>query len=116
MKKVIKGITYNTDTAVLVGAYTKYYSDDVNASMDTEEWQGEGNVEYREEMYRKKDGSYFLVGTGMGKYAEVKKIPAYGGFHGRPHPAYSRRISSCKVVPVSAAEAECWLAEFGNVT
>ena len=113
MKKVINGITYNTETAILLGTYTKYRNG-VDFS-DTEACQNENNVEYREGQYRrKKDGAYFLAGSGSGKYSKVERVPAYGGYHGRPHATYDRIVPSSKVIPLEEGEAEAWLAEHGN--
>jgi len=113
MKKVVNGVTYNTDTAILLGTYTKYRAG-VDIS-DIKACQNENNVEYREGLYRrKKDGAYFLAGSGNGKYSKEERVPAYGGYHGRPHPAYDRIVPSGKVIPLEESEAEAWLAEYGN--
>lgn len=50
MKKIIKGKTYNTETAQYLGFYSSGNPSDLN--------------HYQEELYIKKTGEYFLYGTG----------------------------------------------------
>ena len=67
MKKIINGKKYDTDTAKEAGSYQKGYGRDLSY--------------YREELYRKKTGEYFLFGEGgpATKYAEAEGQNSWTG-------------------------------------
>ena len=82
MKKVIDGKTYNTETAKKCGYW----------------WNGFHRLELRdcqETLYRRKDGTFFLIGEGgpMSKYRE----PIPKGWRG-----------SVEVIPLSEKNAKEW--------
>lgn len=81
MKKVIKGKTYNTDRAILLGEWDNY-EDPCNDLFY-----------YTEALYQKKDGSYFVAGHGGAK-------TKYGVYIGMDSWA-----GSSKITPLSEAEA-----------
>lgn len=66
MKKVVKGKMYNTDTATLLGIYTYMHP-------------GDFRYEY-EEMYRKKNGEFFMVCEGgpASRYSISEGNTTYG--------------------------------------
>lgn len=89
MKKIIKGKMYNTETAEMVGSYSKgNLQNDFNA--------------YREELYRKKTGEFFIWGEGNGntKYAShVESMRTYGN----------------KIIPLTVDESKEWVEKHESV-
>lgn len=83
LKKVIGGKRFNTETAQLVGSY--------DSKLPPSQFDY-----YREDLYRKKTGDFFLHGEGgaMTKYAK-----AYGDSIG----------AGVKIIPLSLAEAKKWV-------
>ena len=67
MKKVISGRLYDTSTAKLMGEYQYSYPNDFH-------W-------YREELYQKKTGEYFLYGEGgaLSEYRENVSLNEWSG-------------------------------------
>lgn len=67
MKKVISGRLYDTSTAKLMGEYQYSYPNDFH-------W-------YREELYQKKTGEYFLYGEGgpLSEYRETVSLNQWSG-------------------------------------
>lgn len=67
MKKVISGRLYDTSTAKLMGEYQYSYPNDFH-------W-------YREELYQKKTGEYFLYGEGgaLSEYREKVALNEWSG-------------------------------------
>ena len=69
MKKIIDGKMYNTDTAELLGAFTKNV----------------GEFGYvHEELYRTKNGRFFVCGTGgpMSRWAQAEGSQSWTGGSG----------------------------------
>ena len=67
MKKIINGMSYNTETAQMMGRI---------------QYGGRGDSGFwAEELYRTRKGSYFLYGTGgaMSKYARRYSDNSWGG-------------------------------------
>lgn len=82
MKQIINGKMYNTETAECLASY----------------WNGLSERDFKhcsEELYRKKNGEFFLFGEGgpLSKYA----MPDGNGFCGGQ-----------KIIPLSEAEAREW--------
>lgn len=86
MKKVIRGRLYDTEKAVLVG---EFYD---------EAMPGDDLAYYREELYRKRTGEYFLYGTGN---AGSK----YSVWHG------NTASGSEKIIPLTYQQAQEWAEE-----
>ena len=82
MKIIKNGKKYDTDTAKEVGSYQKGYGRDLSY--------------YREELYRKKTGEFFLYGEGGGLSPHAHHFPGGGYCEGE------------KIVPMSKAEAKSW--------
>lgn len=85
MRKIINGKAYDTDTAVIVGEW------DNGAGYSDFGW-------YREELYRKRTGEYFVWGEGhaASKYA----THSYGAFQ-----------SGEAITPLSYEDARKWAEE-----
>ena len=83
MKKVIRGLRYNTDTAKRVG------SDSYSSYGDFEYWS--------EELYRTKRGNWFLCGEGgaMSRYSRSVGQNETGG--------------GSAIIPLAEGEALAWL-------
>lgn len=81
MKKIINGRRYDTDSA-------KYLAEDGDFSSDEGYW--------REVLYRKNTGEYFLYGTGgpATKYAEPDGVNSW--------------IDGERIMPMSLDEAKAW--------
>lgn len=82
MKAIINRRLYDTDTAKWIGTYNNGYP--------------RGNFDYcREELYRKKNGEFFLLGAGgaRSRYAKMDGDWFCGGR---------------EIVPLSFEEAEAW--------
>lgn len=87
MKKIINGTKYDTDTADLIGSFTA---------------GGVCRRDYRyihEELYRKKNGEFFLFGEGAAG-TEYAQPAEGGGYHGGE-----------AIKPLSPIEAEVWAEE-----
>lgn len=86
MKKVIRGRLYDTEKAVLVG---EFYD---------EAMPGNDLAYYREELYRKRTGEYFIYGTGNAgsKYSVWRGSTASG---------------TEKIVPMTYQQAQEWAEE-----
>lgn len=99
LKKVIDGKLYNTETATMIAEY----------------WNGLTNSDFNhisEELYRTKNGNFFLAGNGgaMTKYCQKSGNNSFCG--------------SEKIIPITEDEAKAWLeknsdaetyiATFGN--
>lgn len=82
MKKIIKDKVYDTDTAGYIGEYSRLESDSLY-------W-------FREELYKKRTGEYFIYGEGgpASKYSEEIDI--------------SNRQGSEKITPISFENAKLW--------
>ena len=87
MKKVIRGRLYDTEKAVLVG---EFYD---------EAMPGNDLAYYREELYRKRTGEYFLYGIGNAgsKYSVWRGSTASG---------------TEKIIPLSYQQAWEWAEEY----
>lgn len=84
MKKVIKGKTYNTETAKTVAAF--------------ENLDIVGDLAYIDEvLYQKKNGEFFLVGEGGPKTIYAEKTSSNSFKWGR------------KMVPMTSEEADQWI-------
>lgn len=85
MKKVISGRLYDTSTAKLMGEYQYSYPNDFH-------W-------YREELYQKKTGEYFLYGEGgpLSEYRETVSLNQWSGGEA--------------IKPLSYQEAQHWAEE-----
>lgn len=86
MKKIINGRSYNTDTAKKLA---HYYSD----------YAVNDFKRYEEELYRKKNGEYFLYGHGWGASPYAKYVPSAGYTEGE------------KIIPISYEYAKEWSEE-----
>lgn len=86
MKKVIRGRLYDTEKAVLVGEFYDEAMPEEDLSF------------YREELYRKRTGEYFLYGTGNAgsKYSVWRGSTASG---------------TEKIVPMTYQQAQEWAEE-----
>lgn len=82
MKIIKNGKKYDTDTAKEVGSYQKGYGRDLSY--------------YREELYRKKTGEFFLYGEGgpASKYAESCGNNSWSG--------------GCQIIPLTYEAARIW--------
>lgn len=85
MKKIINGKKYDTATAKEVGSYQKGYGRDLSY--------------YREDLYRKKTGEFFLCGEGgpASKYAESCGNNSWSG--------------GCQIIPLTYEAARTWAEE-----
>lgn len=86
MKRIIKGKKYNTETAKLID----FYGD------------GEGFTRWKEYLYRKKTGEFFLHGMGgpLTWYAEHRGSESWG---------------SELIIPLSLEEARKWMEKYSEV-
>lgn len=87
MKKVIRGRLYDTEKAVLVGEFYDEAMPEEDLSF------------YREELYRKRTGEYFLYGTGNAgsKYSVWRGSTASGAE---------------EIVPLTYKQAQEWAEEY----
>lgn len=88
MKAIINGKTYNTATATQIGSY------DNGLSYSDFDY-------FREALYRKRNGEFFLVGEG---HARTKYARNYGDCWG-----YGSRA-----IPISTGTAKLWLETYGD--
>jgi len=86
MKKIINGKKYNTETARVVGAVGHEYPSDLRY--------------WREELYRKKTGEFFLYGKGgpMSKYARRTAQNEWSGGE--------------EIIPLTEKEAREWVETY----
>lgn len=86
MKKIINGKKYDTDTAKFLGRYSNT-------------WDTRNFHYYSEELYRKKNGEYFLYGEGgpMSDYSRQT--------------ATNERSGGERITPMTEAEARKWAEE-----
>lgn len=85
MKKIIAGKKYDTDTAKCVGSYQYSYPNDFH-------W-------YREELYQKKTGEFFIYGEGgaLSEYRETISLNQWSGGEA--------------IKPLTYSEAQQWAEE-----
>lgn len=89
MKKIINGKLYNTETAEMVGEYEK------GRFRNDSGW-------YREELYRKRTGEFFLFGEGGG----TSKYSAY---------LVDAKDDGSKIIKLSIGEVKSWMEEHESV-
>lgn len=82
MKQIIKGKKYDTDTAELLGSDSHLWRNDIDY--------------WKEELYRKKTGEFFLYGEGgaRSKYGIQSSTNSWSGDE--------------KIIPLTEAEAKHW--------
>lgn len=88
MRKIVNGRLYDTDTAEKISSY---------------EYGNPGDfTRVFEELYRKKNGEFFIYGGGgwLSKYAKSVGDNSYSG--------------SETIIPLSDDEARAWLEEYGT--
>ena len=89
MKKIIKGKKYDTETSELVA-----------------EWEADFLPNdfywYREQLYKKRTGEYFVYGEGNGLSRYATPVGLSGGKWG------------CAIIPIGYDEAREWLEEKGD--
>lgn len=88
MKKIINGKFYDPETADLIGTYEYSSRSDFH-------W-------YKEELYQKKSGEFFLYGHGgaLSKYRELIDCNNW--------------TSGEDIIPLSDSEARDWLEEYSD--
>mgnify|MGYP000083951940 CR=1 FL=1 len=91
MKKIINGKRYNTETAMLLYEYVSDYS------------RSDGNY-YKESLYKKRTGEYFLFGEGGGLSPYAEYLSGYGCY------TYGYDIR-----PLSFKEAQKWAEDHMEV-
>ena len=88
MKKIVYGKIYNTETAVKIGSYEKY-------AENPSDWKW-----YKETLYQKATGEYFLYGKG-------NKYSKYGVFDEQNKGLWSRDPGE-DIIPITETEAYAW--------
>jgi len=98
MKKVIRGLLYNTDTAALVGKWDNGY-------LPTD------RTYYEEVLYKKKTGEYFIHGEGgaLSKYAKWSGNSGGGGEEIRPY-----TLDEAKAWSEEHLTGDHYIKEFGD--